>query len=118
LSDANLRDADLSDANLSDANLRAANLSDANLSDANLSDADLNGTIGNMREVFSMQIETYSIVFTNKVLQIGCKRFTHQEWKDFEDEEIIEMDSHALTFWKKYKDFIFMAIELRLGKGN
>ena len=57
LSAADLRYANLSDADLSGANLRYANLSDADLSDADLSGADLRGTIGNMKEVFSMQLD-------------------------------------------------------------
>ena len=59
-----------------------------------------------------MQIETYSISFTKDILQIGCKRFSHTEWKNFSDDEIKKMDSQALSFWNKWKDFIFKAIEL------
>jgi hypothetical protein len=126
LSGADLRYADLSGADLSEANLRGADLSGASLSGASLSEANLRGAnlreanlrcvTGNMSIVFSMQIETYPITFTAEVLQIGCKRFTHQEWRDFDDETINKMDSLALEFWKKYKDFIFMAIKLRLGE--
>ena len=59
-----------------------------------------------------MQIETYSISFTKDILQIGCKRFSHTEWKNFSVDEIEKMDSQALSFWNKWKDFIFKAIEL------
>ncbi len=63
-----------------------------------------------------MQIETYSISFTKDVLQIGCKRFLIEDWKIFNDEEINNMDNQALSFWNKWKDFIFQAIELSFGK--
>jgi len=122
----NLRGADLRGADLRGANLRGADLGcadlwgadlrGANLRGADLRGADLRGAIGNMSVIFSMQIETYPITFTCEILQIGCKRHTHKEWMDFDDETIKNMDSSALEFWKKYKDFIFMAIELRLGK--
>ena len=119
LRDANLNGADLSGADLRDAdlvfaNLRGANLSDANLSGANLESANLSGVVGNMEIIFSMLISTYPITFTSDILQIGCKKFTHQEWKDFDDETINKMDSKALKFWKKYKDFIFNTIDLAL----
>lgn len=93
-----------------------ANLSDTDLSDADLSDADLIGAVGNKKELRTMQIETYSISFTKDVLQIGCKRFLIEDWKIFNDEEINNMDNQALSFWNKWKDFIFQAIELSFGK--
>ncbi len=111
LRNANLRNADLSDADLSDANLRNANLSGADLIGANLI-----GAVGNKKELRTMQIETYSISFTKDVLQIGCKRFLIEDWKIFNDEEINNMDNQALSFWNKWKDFIFQAIELSFGK--
>jgi len=114
LSEASLRGASLRGANLSGADLYGADLYGANLSEANLSGANLSGAIGNMSIIFSMQIETYPITFTSEILQIGCKRFTHKEWQEFDDETIQKMDSQALSFWKKWKDFIFMAIDLRL----
>ena len=109
-------DANLRNANLIGANLRNANLSGAELSDADLRGANLIGAVGNKKELRTMQIETYSISFTKDVLQIGCKRFTIQEWKNFNDEEISNMDNQALSFWNKWKDFIFQAIELSFGK--
>ncbi len=118
LSEANLRRANLIGANLIGANLIEANLIGANLIEANLMGANLIEAIGNMSVIFSMQIETYPITFTREVLQIGCKRFTHQEWQDFDDETIEKMDSQALKFWKKWKDFIFTAIDLRLNQGE
>ncbi len=113
---ADLSDAELSDANLSGANLRNADLRGADLRGANLIGANLIGAVGNKKELRTMQIETYSISFTKDVLQIGCKRFTIQEWKNFNDEEISNMDRQALSFWNKWKDFIFQAIELSFGK--
>jgi len=113
---ANLSWADLSGADLVGAYLSGAYLMGAYLSRTYLSVADLRGVLGNMKEICSMQIEQYPITFTNEVLQIGCKKFTHQEWLNFDDETIFKMDGkEALLFWNKYKDFIFKAIELRYG---
>ena len=110
---ADLRGADLRDANLSDANLSDANLSVANLRGANLSGADLR-CFGDMEIIFTLQLDTWQIGFTKDVLQIGCKRFSHEEWCNFSDDEISNFDSNALKFWRKWKDFIFNAIELSL----
>ena len=115
LARANLSEANLSRADLSIADLSRASLSEADLSRASLSRADLYGCIGNMIELCSMQIETYSIAFTKDILQIGCKRYSHKEWFDFRTDIIDEMDINAIVFWEKYKDFIFKAIELRFG---
>jgi len=115
LTKANLTGADLTGANLSEANLSEADLTKADLSEANLTKANLFGCIGNMYDICSMQIETYAVAFTKDVLQIGCRRYSHQEWFDFHVNVIDEMDRNALVFWEKYKDFIFKAIELRFG---
>ena len=61
-----------------------------------------------------MQLEMWPISFTKNDLQIGCKNFTHDQWRNFTDAEISEMNGKALYFWKKWKDFIFKAIELSL----
>ena len=37
-------------------------------------------------------------------MRLGCKRFTHAEWADFTDEQISDMDRHALKFWKQWKE--------------
>ena len=113
---ADLHGANLHEANLHEANLYRADLSEANLHEANLHGADLHGTIGNMREVCSMQIEDFPITFTKNVLQIGCKNHTHEQWRAFTDAEIDSMHSQALPFWKKWKDHIFKTIELKYGE--
>ena len=91
-----------------------ANLSYANLSYANLSSAELQSVVGNMREIKSMQIETYTISYSlvTKILHIGCEAHSFEKWELFTDEEIFEMGQGALIWWKKWKDFIFKVIEL------
>jgi len=65
-----------------------------------------------MKELRTMQIDTYKIGFTLDTLQIGCRRHKIEEWKSFSDEEIAKMDDGALEWWGHWKDFIFKAIEL------
>ena len=117
LAGANLIRANLAGADLADANLAGANLIRANLAGADLSGANLIRTIGDMSVICSMQIETFTITFTRDILQIGCKRYSHDEWMSIDNDKIDRMDTKALVFWKKYKDFIFLAIKLRFGDG-
>jgi hypothetical protein len=112
LSGADLRRAYLPGANLTGADLSGADLYGADLTGANLTGADLFRTIGNTREIKSLQIDIYPIAYTKDILQIGCERHTIEAWRHFSDEAISEMDSNALEFWKKYKEHIFKTIEL------
>jgi hypothetical protein len=59
----NARNWDLYDANLNGANLRYADLRGADLHNADLRGADLHNTIGNGKEIKSLQIEKYSNEF-------------------------------------------------------
>jgi uncharacterized protein YjbI with pentapeptide repeats len=112
LSDADLREACLAGANLSGADLRRVNFSEANLSEANLSGADLSGIIGNMKQLWSMQLERWPVTWTKELLQIGCKLYSLEEWRNFTDEEIDRMDKNALSWWIKWKEHIFKTIEM------
>ena len=122
LSDANLRGADLCGANLCDADLNGANLSDANLSGANLSGATLNGanlwgTVGNMREIKSLQLDTWVVSWImdqeNKVtLQIGCQKHPLEMWVKSDPRWIATLDPKAADWWGKYRDFILNTVNL------
>jgi hypothetical protein len=108
---ADLRDANLRIANLSFANLSFANLSFANLSSANLSNADLRDAIGNMRQVFSMQLATYKIVFTKEKLFFDFKSYRIEEWCNFSDAEISAMEDNTRAWYQKWRDIIVAVIE-------
>ena len=46
-------------------------------------------------------------------MAIGCQQHTIEEWRNFSDSEILEMDGRkALKFWKAWKDVIFKQIEI------
>ena len=110
---ANLCRADLREVDLRGANLCEADLRGADLSKADLGGVDLGGVVGNMIEIKSMRIEKYAIAWTKDILQIGCENHKIEEWKNYIDREIIAMDGNdGLVWWKKWKDFIFQAIEL------
>ena len=109
----NLRSANLQGANLQGANLSDANLEDADLSRANLEGISLWGVKGNMKEIKSMQIDKYCITYTATHLQIGCKLHLIEDWANFDDRRILEMDGKsALKWWKKWKPIIMNIIEM------
>jgi uncharacterized protein YjbI with pentapeptide repeats len=118
LSYANLRCADLRCADLRCADLRDADLRDADLRDANLNYANLIGTIGNSKEIKSLQLDAWLITYTRDVLAIGYQQHTISEWREFTDEEIEKMDSAALEWWRKWKEIIFKIIEMSPAENN
>ena len=111
LSEANLSGANLCGADLYGADLRGANLSEANLRGADLCGADLCGadlwnTLGNNKEVRSLQLSTYQVTWTKLSVQIGCQKHTWEEWLTFSDRRIHYMDMNALVWWKANKEIL------------
>ena len=79
------------------ANLEGADLEGANLKGANLKGEKLTKTplqINNLK---------WPVLISDKYLRIGCQRFTIEEWKNFDDAEIVKMDFAALKFWRNWK---------------
>jgi len=80
---------------------------------ANLRSANLYGVFGNLIHVKSLQTEKCYITYTSKVIQIGCQRHTIEEWKNFNDRSILEMDGkEALQWWNKWKPILMQIIEM------
>ena len=109
---ANLYGTNLCNANLKDANLKGSDLSHANLKGANLSGAKLLRTIGDMQSVKSFQVEKYMITYTDTILNIGCKSYTIDEWNNFTNKEISDMDNGAVEWWTKWKPIIMQIIKM------
>ena len=113
---AKLELADLSGAylygvNLERADLTRADLYGAKLEGANLKDTKLWGTIGNMREIKSLQLDKYSVTYTADRLQIVRENRSIEEWKGFSDGDI-EMINIDLDWWENYREVIFHIIDL------
>ena len=93
---------DLSSADLSSADLSRADLSRANLSYADLSSAKIDGEKITKVPLLITGLY-YSCLITDGYMRLGCKRYTHAEWSEFNDSEIAAMDSRAIEFWNKWK---------------
>ena len=116
LSGSDLSGSNLSYSDLSGSDLRGSDLSGSNLSYSDLRGSDLRGSdlsniriesvIGNRSEIKSLQIDTYHISYTDKVMQIGCEIRDIKDWWEFDDETINEMETGALDWWKVWKPII------------
>jgi hypothetical protein len=84
----------------------------ANLSGANLSGANLYFALGNMVNIKTLALESWTVTYTSDVIQIGCQRHNIKDWFNFDDGKISAMDNNALEWWGKYKSLIKSIIEL------
>ena len=80
LTGANLTGADMSYSDIIGATMYGVDLTDANMTGADMSGADLR-CYGNMREIRTMQIDTWPIGYTHDTLQIGCQRHPIEKWR-------------------------------------
>lgn len=117
LYDADLRGANLCDADLRDTSMGCADLTDADLRGARLDGADLSevrslwSTIGNKKEVKTVQVGAWDVTYTADRMQIGCQLHSLDEWWAFTDKDISVMDDGALAWWRKWKPILESIIE-------
>jgi len=88
--------------NLRGADLRGADLRGADLDGADLDGADLDGEKIKKTPLSVVGLHYWCLI-SDGYMRLGCKRFTHDEWANFTDDEISNMDSYALEFWKQWK---------------
>ena len=112
LGGSNLSYSNLSGSNLGGSNLRGSDLSGSNLGGGNLSGSDLGGSNLSGSNIDGEKITKnplsitglyYRCLITDGYMRLGCKRYTHAEWSEFNDSEIEEMDSHATEFWNQWR---------------
>ena len=119
LEGANLEGANLRGANLWGANLEGANLWGANLEEANLEGANLEGAyftcFGNMKEIRTMQVDTWKISYTADTLQVGCQRHPIDKWRKWDTvagrKWIEQMDSKALEWADRNLGLVLQIID-------
>ena len=92
-----------SEANLREADLRGADLYGADLREAYLRGVDIDGETVKLTPLTVSNL-IYHCLITDNYMRLGCKRFTHTEWENFNDEQILKMDDDALPFWKTWKE--------------
>jgi len=93
-----LRGVDLRGADLRGANFRGVDLRGVNLRGTNLRGVDLQGAKN------IMQINgdiPYVVTLTKKYVLVGCEHHTWQEWKEFKEDELAEMNGLAVEWHPK-----------------
>ena len=109
---ATFKHASLRNVNLTNANLRNTNFSHCSLYNSTLTNVNLQGTIGNMQQIKSFQIEKYPIAYTAELIQIGHECHTIDKWNNYSDAIIATMDYDALKWWQKWRSTLFKIIEI------
>jgi hypothetical protein len=126
LRNANIIDADLRDANLTGTDLRDANLTGTDLTNANLCCANLQGVDfrgANLRfanltgtNLIIINLPIWEVYIYENTVRIGCKHHNHDEWLNFNDDEIHRMHSDALEWWNEYRPLIINGIDFMKAK--
>ncbi len=88
LSSSILRGASLIGADLRSAAMRNSDLRRAHMYGALLDGADLTSAVGNGREVKSIHIGRYDVVWTAKFVWIGCRMDTVEGWESLDEDEL------------------------------
>ena len=58
--------------------------------------------------IFIFNIGKWSASITSKMMAIGCQHHSHEDWRNFTDDQISDMAYGAMEFWQKNKDFLLM----------
>jgi len=106
LTGADLTGADPTGADLTGACLWNASLTGAYLGSADLTGANMRNTIGNDREVKTVQTDLWTVTYTADVMQIECRRHAIKDWLGFDDATISARDSKALEWWMRWKPIL------------
>lgn len=107
LTDASARWADLRGADLSSADLYHTDFTGSRLDGANLTGANLVETVGNGREIKSLQCGPDPVAYTADTMQIGHQRHLITEWWEFDDRTIGAMGGRQmLEWWNTWKPIL------------
>jgi len=106
LTGAYLKNADLTSADLKSANLTGAYLTGAYLKSVDLTGANMWNTIGNGREVKTVQTDLWTVTYTADIMQIGGWRHAIKDWWAFDNTTISAMASRALEWWMRWKPIL------------
>ncbi|MFX3627590.1 pentapeptide repeat-containing protein [Campylobacter sp. LH-2024] len=73
----------------------------------------LRDTIGDMKNIFSVVLDTYVMTFTNEFMNLGCDSKSIEDWRKTTTDDI--EDDEQKWLWDYYKELIFEIIDKRLG---
>jgi hypothetical protein len=62
------------------------------------------------KAVNTITTNKYIITIADNYMKIGCRNHSIKDWEAFTDEQIADMDTGALAWWKVWKPIIFAII--------
>jgi hypothetical protein len=110
---ATLIGANLSRANMRDAILRCAVLIDSDTGGADISGADLWSTVGNNREIKTINTELWDIVYTDSLMQIGCHQHRIESWLEFSYSKVDQIGKDMVGWIKEYEPDFWLSFNDR-----
>lgn len=93
------------------ANIKTSNFMSARFSDCDINLENMESLFGNGKQIKSMFISDYPIVWTSEYLQIGCQKKTIEEWRALDKEKANELIDFGWSWWEEHRDFIVNAIK-------
>ncbi|CAM4037287.1 pentapeptide repeat-containing protein [Campylobacter armoricus] len=75
----------------------------------------ISNTIGDMKNICSLQVEKFFISFNSQDIAIGCKQESISWWKNVKNEELNDGREDYTQVWNAYKDILFKIIDIKKG---
>ncbi len=116
LSNISSKNASFIDCDFSGVRLYGCNLLDTEFENCIFENVDFRDCIGDMKNIFTVAIDTYVMNFSKTHLSLGCQIKTIREWRNTSVDNI--EDEEQKWLWGYYKDTIFEIIDKRLGVEN
>ncbi|RTI85310.1 pentapeptide repeat-containing protein [Campylobacter jejuni] len=116
LENINLSGLDFNNAFINGASFHFCNFLRTEFENCIFENVDLRDCIGDMKNIFSVVVDTYVMTFTKTMMNLGCDTKTIKEWRNVSVDDL--EDEEQKWLWSYYKDTIFEIINKRLGVEN
>jgi len=103
---ADFMDADFRNTDFMDADFRNTDFRNTDFRNTDFRNTNFWNVIGDGLKIKTLTLPKYKVVIIGDKIQIGCKKYTFNEWFNFTDEHISKMDEGALWWWNKWKEVI------------
>ncbi|HDZ5093983.1 TPA: pentapeptide repeat-containing protein [Campylobacter jejuni] len=116
LNDISSKNASFIDCNFSGVSFHFCNFLRTEFENCIFDNVSLRDCIGDMKNIFSVVIDTYVMTFTKTIMNLGCNSKSIDDWRKTNPDNIDDEEQKWL--WSYYKDTIFEIIDKRLGVVN
>ncbi|EIP0127540.1 TPA: pentapeptide repeat-containing protein [Campylobacter coli] len=116
LNDISSKNASFIDCDFSGASFHFCNFLRTEFENCIFENVSLRDCIGDMKNIFSIVVDTYVVTFTKTMMNLGCNTKTIKEWRNLSVDDL--EDEEQKWLWNYYKDTIFEIIDKRLGVEN